>query len=158
MYHFFYGSVETFNLTSNYLNSPYISGQFDAMVLQNPIVNVVLGNLPSIKQPTRKQTQEWNIKHNFPVEEIQYGSAVTTTAAAQKELNKFDYNPPSQNIPDTQHGIVSSSNTFVKEQEAEASLFTCINKINNQLQNVEVVLLHLLDVMILFAEYILMIK
>lgn len=67
----FGGSVESFNLTSIYLESPYICGRFDAVALPSPIVDVVLGNLPEIREPTKQQIQEWNIKHNLPIEEIQ---------------------------------------------------------------------------------------
>lgn len=66
----------------------------------------------------------------FPTEDHHYGTAVSTRASAQKELQKLTDNPPSVDIPITPQVTVPADNTFVTEQEVNASLLSSLNKIN----------------------------
>ncbi|BFZ02581.1 hypothetical protein BsWGS_05620 [Bradybaena similaris] len=126
------GTVENFNLTTVNIRSPYISGQFDALILPSPIVDIVIGNLPNIQHPTEEQILQWNKDNGFENCSLLQASAITTRASARKESLRFTDTPiESDEIvlqPDTV-SVDKPPNVFVTEQEADASLASCLTKV-----------------------------
>lgn len=57
--------TEIFNLAVVCIDTPYLSGFFEAVILPNPVCDLVLDNLLVIRSPTEGDIQRLN-KHNLP--------------------------------------------------------------------------------------------
>ena len=83
------GTIRRFPLATVHVNTPYFTGFLDAMVMDNPIHELVLGNIPGIRQ---KPDDEWRPKtlasndegQSFANCEIEMG-AVTTRGQSKRD-------------------------------------------------------------------------
>ncbi|XP_013382645.1 uncharacterized protein LOC106153310 [Lingula anatina] len=103
------GTVRQFPVANVHIDTPYYVGLVEAMVMEKPVYDVVLGNIPGV---SNIPDPEWR-------QEVEIG-AVTTRAQAKKE--KLDIRPLKVALPGIQE---VNSNELIAAQKADSSLEKC---------------------------------
>lgn len=61
----FGGTVEVYRVGNIHIDSPWMSGYFQAAILPNPLEDLIIGNAPNIKSPTPEEIEEWYQRHGL---------------------------------------------------------------------------------------------
>jgi hypothetical protein len=88
------GTERHFPVATLHVNTPYYTGKVDAMVMENPVYDMILGNIPGIRN---HPDPEWNIACSVVVirraqEERRYKILKPTTVPSAKPYNLNTHN------------------------------------------------------------------
>ena len=108
----FSGNVETFDTANIYIESPYYTGRVECCLLQNPVADLIIGNIKGINDK-EKNIEEINISEHIAC------TAETRSIAKQESPMTIPLEPHHYDHDD-----------FVKAQREDKSIKTLFNLVN----------------------------
>ena len=103
------GTVRRAPVANIFVDSPYFKGMIEALCMRNPIYDLILGNIPGVREPN-KPNVNWDIGNLVKVrskldnKEVRWRQESTISTAHDKIVTKDDNdiisNEPSNTLPE----------------------------------------------------------